>query len=118
MASSPSHGLLQMLQLRTDRTVEQARAHFHDEATEHRRVDGQVDGHVAAHHLTQRILERRPLRVAERLRRGHLGRHLAPTLRQDARSEEHTSELQSLLRISYAVFFLKKTTNYDVTHEH
>src|SRR3546814_3142576 len=25
----------------------------------------------------------------------------------DARSEEHTSELQSLLRISYAVFFLK-----------
>src|SRR3546814_1580341 len=26
------------------------------------------------------------------------------------RSEEHTSELQSLMRISYAVFFLKKTT--------
>src|SRR3546814_3909982 len=26
----------------------------------------------------------------------------------DARSEEHTSELQSQLRISYAVFFLKK----------
>src|SRR3546814_8041733 len=29
------------------------------------------------------------------------------------RSEEHTSELQSLMRISYAVFCLKKkTTNY------
>src|SRR3546814_6463703 len=27
------------------------------------------------------------------------------------RSEEHTSELQSLMRISYAVFSLKKTTN-------
>src|SRR3546814_6182112 len=27
------------------------------------------------------------------------------------RSEEHTSELQSLMRISYAVFFLKKTKN-------
>src|SRR3546814_3798301 len=27
------------------------------------------------------------------------------------RSEEHTSELQSLMRISYAVFFLKKTHN-------
>src|SRR3546814_3781311 len=27
------------------------------------------------------------------------------------RSEEHTSELQSLLRISYAVFCLKKKTN-------
>src|SRR3546814_5318908 len=26
------------------------------------------------------------------------------------RSEEHTSELQSLMRISYAVFFLKKKT--------
>src|SRR3546814_4723991 len=26
----------------------------------------------------------------------------------DARSEEHTSELQSLMRISYAVFWLKK----------
>src|SRR3546814_2686259 len=26
----------------------------------------------------------------------------------DERSEEHTSELQSLMRISYAVFFLKK----------
>src|SRR3546814_8499561 len=30
------------------------------------------------------------------------------------RSEEHTSELQSLIRISYAVLFLKKTT----THKH
>src|SRR3546814_9976550 len=28
----------------------------------------------------------------------------------DSRSEEHTSELQSLMRISYAVFCLKKTT--------
>src|SRR3546814_5480897 len=27
------------------------------------------------------------------------------------RSEEHTSELQSLMRISYAVFCLKKTTD-------
>src|SRR3546814_8053174 len=30
------------------------------------------------------------------------------TLEQGARSEEHTSELQSLMRISYAVFCLKK----------
>src|SRR3546814_6012586 len=29
------------------------------------------------------------------------------------RSEEHTSELQSLMRISYAVFCLKKKTNKD-----
>src|SRR3546814_6907655 len=30
--------------------------------------------------------------------------------RRDVRSEEHTSELQSLMRISYAVFCLKKKT--------
>src|SRR3546814_5385190 len=32
------------------------------------------------------------------------------TDRQRRRSEEHTSELQSLMRISYAVFCLKKKT--------
>src|SRR3546814_5254894 len=31
------------------------------------------------------------------------------------RSEEHTSELQSLMRISYAVFCLKKKNNYIKT---
>src|SRR3546814_14033110 len=31
-----------------------------------------------------------------------------PAARTDHRSEEHTSELQSLMRISYAVFCLKK----------
>src|SRR3546814_763825 len=31
--------------------------------------------------------------------------------RQTPRSEEHTSELQSLMRISYAVFCVKKKTN-------
>src|SRR3546814_4230842 len=32
------------------------------------------------------------------------------------RSEEHTSELQSLMRISYAVFCLKKKTQHDNEH--
>src|SRR3546814_9832670 len=32
-----------------------------------------------------------------------------------ARSEEHTSELQSLMRTSYAVFFLKKKNNKTIT---
>src|SRR3546814_5169258 len=36
--------------------------------------------------------------------------------RQSARSEEHTSELQSLMRTSYAVFCLKKKTS--ITKEH
>src|SRR3546814_3917471 len=35
-----------------------------------------------------------------------------PELRR-ARSEEHTSELQSLMRISYAVFCLKKKIKYS-----
>src|SRR3546814_1406489 len=32
------------------------------------------------------------------------------------RSEEHTSELQSLMRISYAVFFLNKKNNKNIEH--
>src|SRR3546814_7651962 len=32
---------------------------------------------------------------------------------KDKRSEEHTSELQSLMRISYAVFCLKKKTTHN-----
>src|SRR3546814_10339914 len=45
-------------------------------------------------------------------------RHQAPrplrraALLQSGRSEEHTSELQSLMRISYAVFCLKKKNKY------
>src|SRR3546814_1532191 len=35
---------------------------------------------------------------------------------QKARSEEHTSELQSLMRISYAVFCLKKK-KYEKPHQ-
>src|SRR3546814_7660489 len=34
------------------------------------------------------------------------------------RSEEHKSELQSLMRISYAVFCLKKTTTNNNSTEH
>src|SRR3546814_9203023 len=42
---------------------------------------------------------------------------LSPLLPRN-RSEEHTSELQSLMRISYAVFCLKqKTTRDQQTHE-
>src|SRR3546814_2518171 len=37
---------------------------------------------------------------------------------KDVRSEEHTSELQSLMRISYAVFCLKKTKNEKRHQKH
>src|SRR3546814_9036866 len=36
--------------------------------------------------------------------------YLSGQVRAGVRSEEHTSELQSLMRISYAVFCLKKKT--------
>src|SRR3546814_4243475 len=49
-----------------------------------------------------------------RLREADLRRHLINEAKVDdsLRSEEHTSELQSLMRISYAVFCLKKKIKY------
>src|SRR3546814_1782505 len=38
---------------------------------------------------------------------------LEQVVRDHRRSEEHTSELQSLMRISYAVFCLKKQKTYN-----
>src|SRR3546814_4550976 len=45
--------------------------------------------------------------------------HLIEIERVDRRerSEEHTSELQSLMRISYAVFCLKKKTNTHIVSQ-
>src|SRR3546814_10413084 len=40
-----------------------------------------------------------------------MARRQARKIHDAPRSEEHTSELQSLMRISYAVFCLKKTNN-------
>src|SRR3546814_7326730 len=45
-----------------------------------------------------------------RLARDHHRRRQGPRRLHHHRSEEHTSELQSLMRISYAVFCLKKKT--------
>src|SRR3546814_1355959 len=51
--------------------------------------------------------------------RGHRAYHRLRHPGELSRSEEHTSELQSLMRISYAVFCLKKknTHNTVITHE-
>src|SRR3546814_5076141 len=43
-----------------------------------------------------------------RVQPGQTAGPVADELRHAVRSEEHTSELQSLMRISYAVFCLKK----------
>src|SRR3546814_4994116 len=45
------------------------------------------------------------------------GAQRAPSRREGGgRSEEHTSELQSLMRISYAVFCLKKKTQNKINY--
>src|SRR3546814_2616284 len=46
------------------------------------------------------------------------GRRHATRIFFVARSEEHTSELQSLMRISYAVFCLKKKKKYIQQNKH
>src|SRR3546814_5343823 len=43
------------------------------------------------------------------------GRRRCRGVKGFCRSEEHTSELQSLMRISYAVFCLNKKTQYALT---
>src|SRR3546814_2453477 len=59
---------------------------------------------------TAALPRQRPDRPADRRR--DVGSQIPPVIGVDAdgifRSEEHTSELQSLMRISYAVFCLKK----------
>src|SRR3546814_3803071 len=59
-----------------------------------RRVDQGADDRGLLAGAVERLLDRDDIGVAGRLR-----------------SEEHTSELQSLMRISYAVFCLKKKNN-------
>src|SRR3546814_5244526 len=46
--------------------------------------------------------------------RGHTPIERSFSINWSVRSEEHTSELQSLMRISYAVFCLKKTHIYRI----
>src|SRR3546814_4312742 len=58
----------------------------------------------------------RPAPVVDHALHGDVG--LGEAVGRDVRSEEHTSELQSLMRISYAVFCLTKkntspSTRYD-----
>src|SRR3546814_4490454 len=49
-------------------------------------------------------------------RHGYAFRAALEARSADPRSEEHTSELQSLMRISYAVFCLKKQTTIPSIH--
>src|SRR3546814_3301587 len=74
----------------------------------------QVNVHIHANQITDLRVSagREPSGLADR---GMIGEVLSPFRVHDTanrfRSEEHTSELQSLMRISYDVFCLKKKTN-------
>src|SRR3546814_3004342 len=83
------------------------------------REAGQLTGDdKAALPLYQRILALQPENTgALEGREDALGELLQQARAQlRARSEEHTSELQSLMRISYAVFCLEKT-NTQMQHD-
>src|SRR3546814_3686080 len=61
-----------------------------------------AENRTSSHHVAARIARIAPLLYVD-----------SPGMRRpdgSRRSEEHTSELQSLMRISYAVFCLKKNT--------
>src|SRR3546814_5260685 len=82
-----------------------------------RSTSGRVDGDLSLHPV--RRLDEKLRRSAEMLAAPAV-RTLAvvPAAQAEAlaaRSEEHTSELQSLMRISYAVFCLKKKKKSNKT---
>src|SRR3546814_8425114 len=91
---------------------------FHDQHAGHDRPAGEMP-------LEETLVDRNRLDRVDRAVR-HERNHAVDeqhriTVRQrrhHPRSEEHTSELQSLMRISYAVFCLKKKnkTNYRIQH--
>src|SRR3546814_10941432 len=65
------------------------------------------------HHPSGDVHQLEPCRTG--VRQHEVDLHGAVTRRVGPRSEEHTSELQSLMRISYAVFCLKKKQTYKMT---
>src|SRR3546814_10628639 len=67
---------------------------------------------VNRRHLWHIMFEQGFDAVLQRRGRRRTARAGALHLEIDIRSEEHTSELQSLMRISYAVFCLKKKKQY------
>src|SRR3546814_5790769 len=81
------------------------------------RSDERPDRH--SHHDGSRLRFGRPaLRLSGSLVRAHAGDQGLRRVDPGGRSEEHTSELQSLMRISYAVFCLKKKKRYNDEHRY
>src|SRR3546814_5196626 len=92
----------------------------HVQAPADRHGAHEVGGEAGERHRNQRgdLVEALPQQREHRAAVG--GPRVPAALREDRphRSEEHTSELQSLMRISYAVFCLKKNTHalQQLTH--
>src|SRR3546814_7654039 len=103
----------------------------HAQTVNHSRVTVRTDAGVGISHCRARGVRRSPDRLRN-IFKIHLvadasaGRHNLEVIERlgtpfqklialAIRSEEHTSELQSLMRISYAVFCLKKKNNKHST---
>src|SRR3546814_8065151 len=74
-------------------------------------IDDYLGGPQGLFDFTKDLLDRMLQKTHQRS-----GRPAALVLK--SRSEEHTSELQSLMRISYAVFCLKKKKSKKSTYKH
>src|SRR3546814_9777887 len=76
-------------------------------------IEGQARGHGFARidpEIAIHMLAVRPARADRRDDRHPDGRH-------ELRSDEHTPELESLMRTSYAAFCLKKKTTLNTTYK-
>src|SRR3546814_2898217 len=86
-----------------------------------RKTTKRIDGQAVTGWFTEdfTLAELKTLGAKERIPKlrgtANDGKFEVPTFEEilDLRSEEHTSELQSLMRISYAVFCLKKKKQTD-----
>src|SRR3546814_1854861 len=78
---------------------------------------------IAGWHAVEHVARRSRIGLRQLLLRGHpveqarFQRHPRYRDQTDRRSEEHTSELQSLMRISYAVSCLTKKTHYTTKQQ-
>src|SRR3546814_4159682 len=80
----------------------------------------QIEGDTNRGNVLMEGVGKHPLLILDRFGEGRVAQimsdHMWLWARGFERSEEHTSELQSLMRISYAVFCLKKKIRIRTKH--